>query len=179
MRHRRFAFAILSVLVFVLGLATAAIAQDDFGPPDRDNTNVFGVTFGAMKYVELHSLGVDAKYQTKTMTKGVTPLGFHAGLAGTVGLHNFDGELLKLFQGGVHLTSDKIGSPGFPLYGDFLFGFGNYFGATDKFFTIAMGADFAAVKDKPFKIRVEIAQTYDIGYEASWRFSGGIAVPMH
>lgn len=178
MKHRPLAFATLFVLVSMLALAPSATAQDDLGPPDRDNTNVFGVTFGAMKYVGLHSLGVDAKYQTKTMTKGVTPLGFHAGLAGTVGLHNFDGEKLKLVQGGVHLTSDKIGSPSLPLYGDFLFGFGNYFGATDKFFTIAMGADFAALKDKPFKIRVEIAQSYDIGFEASWRFSGGIALPI-
>lgn len=175
----------LTTCAFLLAALTAvpAMAQTGSLTPtyDQAGANV-GITFGVIKYTAFHSnWGVEGTYETKPLTKPFTSLGFRAGAAVAAGIHDFgDGDRLKLFQGGLHLVADRIGTPKFQMYGNFLIGPGNYFGSTDMFLTFVAGANIP-LQDKKYLIRVEAAQTndfYDGGREGGWRFSGGLTIPL-
>lgn len=170
----------IGLLAGFVAVAAPASAQTLEQIHEKDGPEL-GVTFGIIKYTAFHSnWGFDGTYSTKPLTQPLTGLGFRAGVAVAAGLHNFDGEKLKLVQGGLHLVSDKIGTPNFRVYGNVLFGIGNYFDATDKFLTLAIGANIP-LQDQKFLVRVEAAQVNDFGdgyREGGWRFSGGVTLPL-
>jgi hypothetical protein len=173
---------LLAVVTMLFAWAMPAAAQTESLAQINEHAPAdVAVTFGIIKYTAFHSnWGFDGTYTTKPLSKPFTGLGFRAGVAASAGIHNFDGEKLKLFQGGLHLTSDKIGTPNFRMYANILIGPGNYFGATDMFLTFAFGANIP-LENQKFLVRVEAAQTndfYDGGREGGWRFSGGVSLPI-
>lgn len=175
----------LSTLALCLAVAAPAFAQapaDSLAAIHDKAPAELGVTFGIIKFDAFHSdWGFDGTYSTKPLSGPMSSLGFRAGVTVAGGLHSFEGERLKLVQGGLHLVADKIGGPRFQMYGNFLFGIGNYFGATDEFLTLAVGANIPLQNSK-YLVRVEAAQIDDYGdgeREGGWRFSGGVTIPLN
>lgn len=140
----------------------------------------------AAQYALLHfggygsNVGFDVSYASAPMTEPATGLGIRAGFVGELGIHHFDGGSLKLFQGGVNMTSTKVGSPKYRPYARVMFGVGSFPGDSDFVMSLMPGLDIA-LEGRPFKLRVEAGQVwdfYDGGPDVAWRYSIGISTSL-